>query len=894
MTKTLLLIDGNSLAFRAFYAMHNQLDRMISHNGLHTNALVAFNNFFDKIVDKLQPDYALVAWDAGKGISTFRGKIFSDYKGGRQTTPPELSEQFPYLRKMVDLHGIHSYELPSFEADDIIGTYAKKAEQAGLLTTIITGDRDLTQLVSDRVLVQVTKKGVTDLDAYTPDFLAKKWAGISPAQVIDMKALTGDSSDNYPGVTKVGEKTALRLLNKYGSLDGIYKNVDSMKASKLKENLVNDRDTAYRAQTLATIKCDAPVEIALEDLVVKPIDFQKLIEFYEELDFKVQLAKIHSMQKSGMIPENDEVDNDHKTNYFTELTAANLDHLTEIKDYLTVYFQTDSENYHQASILAFVIGNEQAGYFVSDDIQLLNSSVVRKLFTSSIPKYVFNAKELTVLLDHLGLKINNIQFDFLLVSYLLNTTDNDNKLSTLASRFKIYIESDDDVFGSKSKFKIPESEVLFKHLSQKASAISRLYAPSLRELKDNEQEDLYYKIELPLSDVLARMEINGIKLDQAELSDLGKEFDEKISDLEQRIYKEAGEKFNINSPKQLAELLFVKMQIPPIKRTKTGFSTAASVLEELADKYPFVALILQYRQFAKLNSTYVKGLLDVVDKNDSKIHTRYLQTLTQTGRLSSVDPNMQNIPDRDEEGKRIRKAFVPSHPGWQIFGSDYSQIELRVLAHVTDDDNLKKAFAEGEDIHAATARSIFGLDPSTKITFEQRRRAKAVNFGIVYGISDFGLAQRLGISRQEGKEIIETYFREFPKVRDWIDSIIALAHKQGFVETIAHRRRYLPEIHSKNFNLRSFAERTATNTPIQGSAADIIKIAMINMDKVLAEKNLKSKMLLQVHDELIFECPPEEISILESLVPKIMDSAVKLRVPLKVEAHHGDNWYDEK
>ncbi|MDV7715733.1 DNA polymerase I [Oenococcus oeni] len=892
MTKTLLLIDGNSLAFRAFYAMYNQLDRMVAHTGLHTNALVAFNNFFDQVVEKMNPDYALVAWDAGKGATTFRAKIFDDYKGDRQTTPPELSEQFPYLRKMVDLHGIHSYELPGFEADDIIGTYSKLAEKAGLKTTIITGDRDLTQLVTDNVSVNVTKKGVTELDRYTPKFLAEKWGGITPSQVIEMKSLTGDTSDHYPGVTKVGEKTAIKLLNEFGSLDGIYQHIDSMKTSKLKENLLNDKESAYRAHELATIRTDAPVELEMKELINQPINFQELIPFYEELDFKVQLAKIHSMQKAGMVGQDQE---EEKNVQVTELKAANLDHLLEIKNYLTVYFQTDSDNYHTAKISAFVVGNENDGYFASRDLELLNSSVVRKLFKGDLPKYVFNAKELIVLLNRLGLQINNLDFDFLLVSYLLDTTDNDNQLATLANRFNVFLESDAEVYGSGVKFKIPENnETLFSHMANKASTISKLHDPSMEKLSDHQQAELYRQIELPLSKVLASMEINGIKLDQAELKKLGQEFDQRIFELEKQIYEEAGQEFNINSPKQLADLLFVHMKIPPIKKTKTGYSTAANVLEELAEKYPFVGLILQYRQLAKLNSTYVKGLLEVVNPDDSKIHTRYLQTLTQTGRLSSVDPNMQNIPDRDEEGKRIRKAFVPSHEGWEIFGSDYSQIELRVLAHVTGDENLKKAFESGEDIHAATARSIFGLSADQKITFDQRRRAKAVNFGIVYGISDFGLAQRLGISRIEGKEIIQTYFHEFPKVKNWIDSIIALAHKQGYVETIAQRRRYLPDIHSKNFNLRSFAERTATNTPIQGSAADIIKIAMIKMQQALDNNHLKAKMLLQVHDELIFEAPKQEIDILEELVPKVMDSAVKLNVPLRVEAHHGVNWYDEK
>ncbi len=892
MKKTLLLIDGNSLAYRGFYALHNQLNHMISHEGLHTNALVAFNNFFEKVVKKMHPDYALVAWDAGK--TTFRNKIFPQYKKNRLATPSEFLEQIPYLHKLVSLHGIRSYGLTNYEADDIIGTYAKIASKSGLSTTIITGDRDLTQLVRNNILVKVTRSGVTKLDDYTPDFLSKKLGGISSSQVVDMKALTGDNSDNYPGVRKVGGKTAEKLLNNYHSLDGIYKNLDTFKPNKLKQHLEEDKKIAYKAKDLATIKKDAPVELPLKNLSVKSINYGELVDFYRKIDFRSYISKIESQGLNKPDLNLNKKISENKKNNFIELTFSNLHLLKKIDTYLTIYLQTDFANYHKAPLKAFVLGNEKLGYFVSSNLKLLHSSTISNLFKSKIPKYVFDAKKVLVLLKRFNLSIKNITFDFLLVAYLLDTTGNDNLLSTLIGRFGIKLKSDNEVYGKGAKFKYPEKSILFNHLADKASAISRVYHPAIKKLKDHRQKKLYENIELPLSNVLAKMEFTGIKLDQKELSNLGEKFTQKIKDLKNKIFHEAGEDFNINSPKQLANLLFVKKGIHPIKKTKTGFSTAANVLEELSKKYSFVALILRYREFTKLYSTYVKGLMKIVNPDDSKIHTRYLQTLTQTGRLSSVDPNMQNIPDRGKYGKQIRKAFIPSQKGWQIFGADYSQIELRVLAHFSEDNNLIKAFLKNEDIHSTTARYIFHLKSNENVSLEQRRKAKTTNFGIVYGISNYGLSRRLGISRKEAAGIIQDYFRNFPKVKEWIDLIKKMAHKKRYVETISYRRRYLPDINSKNFNLRTFSERTAINTPIQGSAADIIKIAMIRMQKEIEKRNLKTNMLLQIHDELIFETPKSEIPLLKKIVPHVMDSAVKLNVPLQVDFHYGENWFDEK
>lgn len=893
MTKKLLLIDGNSLAFRAFYAMYNQLDRMISHKGLHTNALVAFNNFLDQIVDPMQPDLAVVAWDAASGKETFRGELFPEYKDGRSKTPSEFKEQFPYLREMVALHGLRNYEQAGLEADDIIGTFSRLGEQAGYSVTIVTGDQDLIQLATDKITVNVTKKGVTEIERYTPEYIMEKF-NLTPLQIIDKKALTGDTSDNYPGVTKVGEKTALKLLAEFHDIDNLYTHVDDMKQSKLKENLINDRESAFRARELATIMTDSILALPLEEIEYRGIDYDNLVTLYEVLDFKKQLSKIKALQKSGQISGSQTLI-EKNVNVVT-LQDDNLQAVAMLGDKLALHIEMAGPNYHTDDMIGFVIGSPGTGYYGSRDVTLLQRPELKSVIeNAAIVKNVFNVKAQLILLKRLGVALKGAKFDFLLISYLLDTTDNDNELSTLAQRFDLYVAPDEDIYGKGAKFEVPADDArVLAHLAHKADVLMQVEQLAFDALQAHEQTHLYTEIELPLAHVLADMEYQGIKIDQERLHDIGDDLESRIHAIEDAVYLEAGEKFNINSPKQLGVLLFEKMGLPVIKRTKTGYSTAVDVLEKLAPQAPIVAHILQYRQLAKLNSTYVAGLLAVVHEQDSKIHTRFLQTLTQTGRLSSVDPNLQNIPMRTAEGRQIRTAFVPSHPNWQIFGADYSQIELRVLAHMTGDKNMQKAFLNGEDIHAETARAVFGLASDAPVDALMRRTAKAVNFGIVYGISDFGLANNLGISRDEAKRFIDTYFKEFPQIHAWMSQIKETAHEQGFVETIAKRRRYLPEISSKNFNLRSFAERTAMNSPIQGSAADIIKIAMIKVADALRDNNMQARMLLQVHDELIFEAPVDEVQELTELVTSVMDSAVVLDVPMRVESHSGNTWYDAK
>ncbi|KAF0335366.1 DNA polymerase I [Pediococcus acidilactici] len=880
----LLLIDGNSIAFRSFFALHNSLEKFKNPDGLHTNAIFGFNKMLDSILKQYQPTAALVAFDAGK--TTFRTEMYDDYKGGRSKTPPELSEQMPYIKQLLTGYGIKTYELPNYEADDIIGTLSLAAERDDYEVVVVTGDRDLTQLSSAETTVAVTKKGVSEVEEYTPRHVKEK-LGITPEQIIDLKGLAGDTSDNYPGVTKVGEKTALKLLKQFGTIENLYDNLDDLKPSKMKEHLIEDRDAAFTSKTLATIKRDAPVEIGLADLKYDGKNITFLQEFYQKMKFRTFLAALQQNK-----PTEEKVS--EKLAYHV-LTKDTLPDFTKWGKEINFYLEMPEKNYHLSEFCGFAIGTDKE-LWVSDDVELLREPALSKILANQkVVVNVFDGKRTYVGLHRLGVTLNSINYDILLQSYLLDTNDNSNDLGQLAHEHDIEdIKTDAEVYGTGAKRAVPAKDVLLEHLAHKIDVIGELGRRLQEELINNQQAGLYWKIELPLSIVLAKMEISGIKVDRERLGAMQSELTERLSELESQIHQEAGEEFNINSPKQLGHILFEKLEFPVIKKTKTGYSTAVNVLEKLRGYSPIIDHILDYRTIAKIKSTYVDGLLKVIHSTDQKVHTTYQQTLTQTGRLSSTDPNLQNIPIRIEEGKKIRQAFVPSHEGWHILSSDYSQIELRVLAHITGDHHLQEAFKKDEDIHSSTAVRIFGLKDASEVTPNIRRQAKAVNFGIVYGISDYGLSQNIGISRKDAKRFIDTYFKEYPGVKKYVDDSVETAREKGYVETIAHRRRYLPDIHASNFSVRSFAERTAMNTPIQGSAADIIKIAMINMQNELEKRQLKTRMLLQVHDELIFEVPDEEMSVIKELVPKVMDSAIKLDVPLKVETSWGNNWYDAK
>ncbi|EGJ28206.1 DNA-directed DNA polymerase [Streptococcus porcinus str. Jelinkova 176] len=875
----LLLIDGSSVAFRAFFALYNQIDRFRNQSGLHTNAIYGFHLMLDHMMKRVQPTHILVAFDAGK--TTFRTEMYADYKAGRAKTPDEFREQFPYIREMLTALGVPFYDLANYEADDIIGTLDKMAERTEVPfdVTIVSGDKDLIQLTDANTVVEISKKGVAEFEEFTPAYLKEKM-GLTPEQFIDLKALMGDKSDNIPGVTKIGEKTGLKLLHEYGSLEGIYANIDHFKASKMKENLINDKEQAFLSKTLATINTDAPITIGLEDLIYQGPNVDALAAFYDEMGFvQLRTALKTQLPSSSVIEMN-----------YQEVIDNVTDEMFAEDSFF--YFEILKDNYHREAITAFAWGNQEAIY-VSQNPELLRQPLFTKVLEK--PIFTYDFKRAKVLLNHLGIEIPEAAFDARLANYLLSNVD-DNELATIARlHTSISLESDEAIYGKGVKRAFPAKDLLFSHLARKVAVLAASKPVMLEKLADNGQSDLYYKIELPLANVLAKMEIAGIKVNKQTLMEMAEQNRNVIDALTQEIYDLAGEEFNINSPKQLGSILFEKMQLPltMTKKTKTGYSTAVDVLERLAPIAPIVAKILDYRQITKLQSTYLIGLQDYI-MEDGKIHTRYVQDLTQTGRLSSTDPNLQNIPIRMEQGRLIRKAFTPSSDDSVLLSSDYSQIELRVLAHISGDEHLIAAFNNNADIHTATAMRVFGIEKETDVTPNDRRNAKAVNFGIVYGISDFGLSNNLGISRKKARDYIDTYFERYPGIKAYMDSVVREAKDKGYVETLFKRRRELPDINSRNFNVRSFAERTAINSPIQGSAADILKIAMINLDKALADRAFKAKMLLQVHDEIVLEVPNQELVTVRQLVKEIMEDAVDLAVPLRADENSGQSWYEAK
>ncbi|CYV19433.1 DNA polymerase I [Streptococcus suis] len=873
----LLLIDGSSVAFRAFFALYNQIDRFKSPTGLHTNAIYGFNLMLDHMMKRIEPTHILVAFDAGK--TTFRTEMYADYKAGRAKTPDEFREQFPFIRQMLDAMGVKHYELDQYEADDIIGTLDKMAERTEVPfdVTIVSGDKDLIQLTDENTVVEISKKGVAEFEEFTPAYLMEKM-GITPTQFIDLKALMGDKSDNIPGVTKIGEKTGLKLLTEFGSLDGIYENIDSMKASKMKENLIADKEKAFLSRTLATIDTQAPIEIGLDDIVYQGPKLEELGQFYDDMGFKQLRAQL------GMTSSQEEAVLDFQI--VTEISPAML------KQDQFFYFEILGENYHREDLVGLAWGDKEKIYVGGPE--LLDSPVLRDFLENQTIK-TYDFKRGKVLLDRKEITLPPATFDSRLAKYLLSTVE-DNSLTTIANLYgRTSLVPDEAVYGKGAKLDLPEREVFFPHLARKVQVLIETEEPMLTKLEGNQQLDLLFDMELPLANVLAKMEIAGIKVEAETLKAMQSENEVLIDQLTKEIYELAGQEFNINSPKQLGAILFEDMGLPLeyTKKTKTGYSTAVDVLERLAPIAPVVSKILEYRQITKLQSTYVVGLQDAI-LEDGKIHTRYVQDLTQTGRLSSTDPNLQNIPVRLEQGRLIRKAFVPSLENSVLLASDYSQIELRVLAHISQDQHLIEAFQQGADIHTSTAMRVFGIEKAEDVTPNDRRNAKAVNFGVVYGISDFGLSNNLGITRKEAKAYIDTYFERFPGIKNYMETIVREARDKGYVETIYKRRRELPDINSRNFNVRNFAERTAINSPIQGSAADILKVAMINLDKALTEAGLATRMLLQVHDEIVLEVPVAELETVKAMVKETMESAISLSVPLIADENEGSTWYEAK
>ncbi|MGX7076889.1 DNA polymerase I [Globicatella sanguinis] len=882
--RKIVLIDGSSLAFRAFYSILD-LERFKNRSGLHTNALYSFNRMLDNVLQQFEPTHVLVAFD--KSERTFRTEKYAEYKGGRQKTPSEFKEQMPYFRVLLDAYGIKHYDVLGYEADDIIGTLSNQADEDDQVV-VISGDKDLIQLASENTTVYVTRRGVSDLEPYTPAVIREKY-DITPEQIIDMKGLMGDSSDNYPGITRIGEKTALKLLHQFGTVEAMYERLDELKPSKMKENIINDETNARMSKDLARILLEAPIDISVDDITMNEKNIDALTEFYRQMEFNSFLSALGSEEVVSDASE--VIESEYEVIY---LEAIKEEHLP---DQTAIHFETIEENYHFADIVK-VTWSDLVSHqvFVTEAKTAFDSALFKEWLAKELTEKIsYDTKKDMVIAARFGATLQHVTFDVTIATYLAEQSQ-DQHIEAIQSflALPVTVQPDDSIYGKGAKIAVPEDdEIVNQHVANKVEAYEQVKDPLLAKLEAVAATELFLTMELPLAVVLAKMEIEGVKVDAAALDEMNTLLLERIAEMEKEIHELAGHEFNINSPKQLGEILFDELGLPVIKKTKTGYSTAADVLEKLKYQHPIVEKILDYRQIAKLQGTYLAGLPRFI-KEDGKIHTRFVQTLTQTGRLSSTDPNLQNIPIRLEEGRKIRKAFVPSHEGWQLFGADYSQIELRVLAHISEDEHMRQAFIDDEDIHSATARRVFGLPEDEPITSNHRRQAKAVNFGIVYGISDYGLSQNLNITRKEAKTFIDTYFDKYPGVAEYMKKIVKQAKEDGYVTTLFNRRRYLPDIHSSNFNIRSFAERTAMNSPIQGSAADIIKIAMIRLDEVITKENLQAKLLLQVHDELILEAPAEEMARLAELVPEVMEGAVELAVPLKVEANQGENWYELK
>ena len=870
----IILLDGNSLSYRAFYAM----PALQNKSGLYTNSVYGFTLMLERMLEDIKPKYALVAFDKGK--QTFRHKTYQDYKGTRDKTPSELVEQFGYVRELLDSYGIKYEEHFDYEADDIIGSYAKLAEKAGLEVIIISGDKDLTQLASDNITIYYTRRGVTEVDHYTPEFINEKY-GLSPEQIIDMKGLMGDKSDNIPGVAGIGEKTAIKLLAEYKTVENVLDNIDNISGKKLKERLAEGKEDALLSKELATIFTEVPVENKLEDLTFSE-NRSKKKELFEKLEFVSFLKKL---------AENDDVDVDGKEE--KELEIINADEKTELSfENSSLHIECFTEDYHNSDVVNIAVYKDENVYIFSEDNFFENKFVCNYL-ESDAEKVVYDYKKILYIAKRNGISdIAGNVFDVKIAAYLLDVTVKTELDKIVFNTLGNIIKSEEEIYGKGVKRTLPTNEILYPYLAQVVKSIFDLKEIQSARLKEENMDSLYKNIEVKVARVLANMEYEGIHVSKKALEDMSDELDERIKILEASIHTLAGSEFNIASPKQLGIVLFEDLGLPPVKKTKTGYSTSVEVLEQLQHSHEIIPLIMEYRVLTKLNSTYAKGLVKDITRK-GKIHTRYEQTLTQTGRLSSVNPNLQNIPTRIEEGKKIRKAFIPASDDRVILSIDYSQIELRVLAHMAQDKGMIDAFTHDLDIHTKTASEVNGVSLD-EVTPTMRREAKAVNFGIVYGISDFGLSNNLGITRKRAKEFIDKYLETFSGVNKYMTDIVEFAKEHGYVETLYNRRRALPEINAKNKIVASLNARLAMNTPIQGTAADIIKLAMINAFDYIEKTKVDAKLLLQVHDELIFDVNKDVVDEFTIEMVKIMEEAVELDVKLKAEASSGSSWYDTK
>ncbi len=864
----LILIDGNSLLFKAFYATSYTGNYMVNRNGIPTNGVYGFARMVEKIIST-NPKYVIVAFDYGK--KTFRNELLDTYKATRKETPQELVPQFALAREYLTAHNITWYEIEGYEGDDIIGTLVDFGEKNNLKVSVYTGDKDANQLISSQTTIYRTVKGVTELDIYNEQTLLDKY-GLKPDQFRDFLGLMGDSSDNIPGIKGVGEKTALKLLHQYGTIEGLQEHQDEIKG-KMGEKIRAGMEDALMSKKVATILRDIPIDVDLEKATYRGYDYETLKSFYEKYDMN---SLIKSMTTEAAPKK--------------ELKFEIVDHMPEITKDSAVYPSIYDTNYHRSIILGYGIYNDEQAYFISYENALKDELFLAYLKDENKKKYGYDIKSAVIGSRWNGIEINGYTFDLSLASYVLEPAIKE-ELKYVCTHFDYEgVQYDEEVFGKGAKKHIPDDDILANHIVSKAKAIYELKDVVTKELKDKNQYELYENIELPVTRILGEMEFAGTEIDLDVLKEMDTAFDETIEKLANDIYRISGTTFNISSPKQLGQVLFENLGLKGGKKTKTGYSTSQDVLEKIIDAHPVVPLVLEYRMLTKLSSTYLKGLQEQVFP-DNKIHTIYKQTLTHTGRLSSVDPNLQNIPVRSEEGKLIRKAFV-SHNGYLV-SFDYSQIELRILAHMAHVTNLIDAFNQGKDIHRHTAALVFGVKDE-EVTPQMRSQAKAVNFGIIYGMSEFRLSKDIGMSISEARDFINKYFETYPEVKTYMDEVVETCKKQGYVSTLLNRKRYIPTINDKNFMVRQQAQRYAMNTPIQGTGADILKLAMIEVDKALKEKNLKSQMILQVHDELIFDVFEDELEEVMSLVKEKMENCIKMDVPLIVEGNYAKNWCELK
>lgn len=859
----IILVDGNNLLFRSYYATAYNGNFMKNSKGFPTNALFGFSNMINKIILEEKPTYILVAFDKGK---TFRHEKYSEYKAGRIEMPDELRLQFPIAKKLLELMGIKYYEIENYEADDIIGTFSKFCDNTKYIGTIISSDKDLLQLITDSVDIKLLKS--KDYIRYNPESFYEEYK-IKPINIIDLKSLMGDSSDNIKGVKGIGEKTALKLLQEYKTLNGIYENIDKI-SGKTKEKLIDGKNDAYISYELATIVTNVPIEISIDDIKYKG-NQAGLNDLYEELEFYSFLKK-------------DKVEKEI-TKPFDVKIIKNIGEINVEGD-CAIYLEILGTNYHNSKILGMGVYNENSSIYIPLEILKQQPDFLLKN-----NKYTYDIKKTYVSFKWNNINIDNINYDAMIAGYLLDYNVKDD-IAYLANQFDYDIPFYENIYGKNNKLSEPNNiDIIAYNSVLKAKFIYETYNIFNEKLNNENMIELFNDIEIPLSYTLGDMEYNGVYVDKEILNQMGIEIKNKIFEVEKNIYEIVGHEFNISSPQQLGTVLFEELNLPSKKKGKTGYSTAADVLNKLVDKHPIINMIIEYRMLTKLYNTYIEGLISSIHP-DGKVHTIYTQTLTRTGRLSSIEPNLQNIPIRYEYGKLIRKAFLPS-PNSLILSSDYSQIELRVLAHMANVEALIDAFNNDIDIHTKTASDIFNV-PISEVTKSMRRIAKAVNFGIIYGISGYGLSENLGISTKEASNFIEQYLNTYPGIKTYMDETIKKAHENKYVKTLFNRKRNIPELDNKNYMIRSGAERIALNTPIQGTSADIIKIAMVEASKKLKESNMKTKMILQVHDELIFDVFKDELDMVKEIVKETMEGVCKMSVPLKVDIEVGTDWYDTK